>query len=156
MKYACVHETPLGPMTLVEQDGALVEARFDRRFMPGEAPAQTPLLTEAQAQLDEYFQGRRRDFTVALNPQGTPFCLRCWQALRRIPYGCTITYGMQAEAVGQPKACRAVGRANHLNPLPLFIPCHRVVGKDGKLVGYAGGLEIKQALLALEYNNKGE
>ena len=94
-----------------------------------------------------------RVFTVPLNPRGTPFQLRCWQALLEIPYGETRTYGWQAAMIGSPKACRAVGMGNHRNPLPILIPCHRVAGADGKLTGYAGGLNIKEKLLHIERMN---
>lgn len=110
----------------------------------------TTLLQEAQAQLDAYFSGRLKTFQLPLAPAGTAFQQRCWQALCTIPYGQTVTYAQQAQAIGQPKAVRAVGMANHRNPLPIFIPCHRVIGKDGSLTGYAGCLEAKRFLLDLE------
>ena len=90
-----------------------------------------------------------------MDARGTPFQRRCWQALLAIPYGQTRTYAQQAQAVGSPRACRAVGMANHRNPLPVLIPCHRVVGADGSLTGYAGGLRIKQMLLEIEQSRKG-
>ena len=98
----------------------------------------------------EYFEGEREIFTIPLAPKGTPFQQRVWAALREIPYGATRSYKELAIAVGNEKACRAVGMANNRNPLPIFIPCHRVVGSDGKLVGYAGGLDVKKHLLELE------
>ena len=104
----------------------------------------------AREALLAYFAGERRDFDLPLAPAGTDFQRAVWDALRAVPYGQTRTYGEIATAVGRPKAVRAVGQANHVNPLPIFIPCHRVVGKNGALTGYAGGLDLKRALLALE------
>ena len=101
-------------------------------------------------ELHEYLEGRRRQFTFAIRPQGTPFQRRVWHALETIPYGSTRTYGDIARAVGAPKAARAVGQANHRNPIPIVIPCHRVVAAGGKLGGYGGGIALKRRLLALE------
>ena len=102
------------------------------------------------AQLSEYFEGRRRAFQLPLAPEGTPFQLRVWQALGEIPYGDTISYGELASRIGQRSASRAVGLANGSNPLPIVIPCHRVIGANGQLTGYGGGLAVKRQLLALE------
>ena len=113
----------------------------------------TPLLRQTAAELREYFAGERHEFTVPLAPKGTPFQQKIWAALQTIPYGETRSYKDIAAAVGNEKACRAVGMANNRNPLPIFIPCHRVVGSSGKLIGYAGGLDVKMFLLDLE---KGE
>ena len=110
----------------------------------------TPLLRQAAAELTAYFAGQLRQFPVPLAPKGTPFQQKVWAALREIPYGETRSYKEIAAMVGNEKACRAVGMANNRNPLPIFIPCHRVVGTDGKLVGYAGGLDVKTFLLELE------
>ena len=143
-------ETPFGPMAL---EG---EAALTRLWLPGTLPdldgrgEETPLLRAAREALLAYFAGERRDFDLPLAPAGTDFQRAVWDALRAIPYGQTRTYGEIAAAVGRPKAVRAVGQANHVNPLPIFIPCHRVVGKNGALTGYAGGLDLKGALLALE------
>jgi methylated-DNA-[protein]-cysteine S-methyltransferase len=101
-------------------------------------------------QLTEYFSGKRKTFTITLAPQGTPFQQRVWQALQSIPYGRTLSYGQIAKAIGKPKAARAVGAANGQNPVSIIVPCHRVIGSNGKLVGYGGGLSIKEALLAHE------
>lgn len=108
------------------------------------------LLWLAAAELGEYFAGRRRNFTLPLAPQGTEFQLRVWDELQRIPYGETRSYGEIARAIGQPRACRAVGMANNRNPIAILIPCHRVIGRDGSLTGYASGLAIKRQLLDLE------
>ena len=136
-------------MTLAEENGALTHALFGNVPVAAQL-CETPLLHQAFEQLQEYFAGARQEFTLPVRLQGTPFQLRCWQALLAIPYGQTRTYGQQAAEVGSPRACRAVGMANNRNPLCVFIPCHRVLGKNGGLTGYAGGLEIKQRLLAIE------
>jgi methylated-DNA-[protein]-cysteine S-methyltransferase len=107
-------------------------------------------LDEVVSQLEEYFEGKRRAFDLPLAPQGTPFQQRVWRALLDIPYGETISYGELASRIGNKAASRAVGLANGSNPLPIVIPCHRVIGSNGKLTGYGGGLPIKQQLLALE------
>lgn len=143
-------DTPFGPMAL---EG---EAALTRLWLPGTLPdrygrgEETPLLSEARRQLLAYLAGDLRAFDLPLAPGGTDFQREVWRALEAVPYGRTRTYGEIAAAVGRPKAVRAVGQANHVNPLPIFIPCHRVVGKGGALTGYAGGLALKGALLALE------
>lgn len=143
-------ETSLGTMGLEEEEGALVRLRLPGQPMPRIASRPTPLLLRGEQQLVEYLEGRRRDFDLPLAPKGTPFQQRVWAALRDIPWGETRTYRDIARAVDCPKGFRAVGMANNRNPLPIFIPCHRVVGADGSLTGYAGGLEMKRALLELE------
>ena len=150
-QYIC--PSPIGPLSLVEENGALVEVRWNvdlpRDAAPMALPA-TPLLRQAAVELTAYFAGQLREFTVPLAPKGTPFQQKVWAALREIPYGETRSYKEIAAMVGNEKACRAVGMANNRNPLPIFIPCHRVVGANGKLVGYAGGLDVKTFLLNLE------
>ena len=150
-----VMESPIGQLTLCANadDTALTHIRFGEQLGAGDELYSTPLLRRAEEQLGEYFAGQRKEFDLPLAPAGTPFQQCCWQALCAIPYGRTRSYGDQAKAVGNPKASRAVGMANNRNPLPIVIPCHRVVGSSGKLVGYAGGLGIKEALLALEAQN---
>jgi len=106
--------------------------------------------TDAASQLDQYFAGQRQDFTFAIELAGTEFQLAVWEALRRIPYGRTTTYGKLAQAIGRPKAVRAVGAANGANHLPIIIPCHRVIGADGSLTGFGGGMDAKRDLLKLE------
>ena len=141
-------ETPLGTMRLTESDGRITS------FAWGEgARDDTPLLREAERQLAEYFSGTRRRFDLPLAPQGTPFQRAVWQALAEIPYSETRSYGEIAAQLGKPGAARAVGMANHRNPIPVIIPCHRVIGADGALTGYAGGMENKAWLLALESSN---
>lgn len=105
---------------------------------------------ELKKELSEYFSGRRREFAIPLAPAGTLFQKQVWEALQQIPYGETRSYKEIAEAIGNPKACRAVGMANNKNPIPIIIPCHRVLGSNGSMVGYAGGLAIKEQLLGLE------
>ncbi|MDF2617091.1 MAG: Methylated-DNA--protein-cysteine methyltransferase [Sedimentibacter sp.] len=111
---------------------------------------ETNLLRNAALQLNEYLEGKRNSFDLPLNPKGTEFQKKVWAALCDIPYGETRSYKQIAESVGNPKACRAVGMANNKNPIMIFIPCHRVVGSDGSLTGYAGGLDMKEKLLSLE------
>jgi methylated-DNA-[protein]-cysteine S-methyltransferase len=107
-------------------------------------------LREAARQLTAYFQGTLREFELAVAPEGTPFQQSVWTALRQIPYGETLSYGELARRLGQPNAVRAVGSANGANPISIIVPCHRVIGSNGSLIGYGGGLATKQALLALE------
>ena len=139
-------KTPIGPLTLQADEAAVTAIRFGA---DGARDA-SPLLDAAEAQLREYFAGARRTFDLPLAPHGTAFQQRVWTALRAIPYGETRTYGELAAAIGSPNASRAVGMANHRNPIPIIIPCHRVIGANGTLTGYAGGLEVKRKLLALE------
>lgn len=152
-----VFESPIGPLRLEEQDGQLSRLYFcpepgeERTDRPrGAEPAPSPLLDEACKQLAAYFGGRLKVFTLPLAPAGTPFMQSVWRELLRIPHGATSSYKEVAERLGRPGAARAVGLANNRNPIAIVIPCHRVLGADGKLVGYAGGLERKKALLKLE------
>ena len=151
MKRSCwIVESPIGPLTLWEENGHLTELWFGASDAAEPFLQVTPLLQEAQRQLSAYFAGELHRFDLPLAPKGTAFQQSCWQALLEIPYGQTRSYADQAAAIGNPKATRAVGMANHRNPLPILIPCHRVVGKGGKLTGYAGGIHIKAYLLSLE------
>ena len=140
-------ESLIGTLGLRVEGGFLTEIVFGGLLEEG---SDDPLLDRTQRQLAEYFAGKRREFDLPLNPHGTPFQRKVWDALRQIPYGETRSYGDIARAVGSPKGFRAVGMANHVNPIPVVIPCHRVVGSKGALTGYAGGLNIKSALLELE------
>lgn len=149
MKQILIVSSPVGPLTLTQEDQALTGLHFGEHPQQG-AEGPTPLLEEAARQLEEYFAGQRKEFSLPLAPKGTEFQLRVWQALLQIPYGETRSYGELAAIVGNPKACRAVGGANHRNPLSILIPCHRVVGTGGNLTGYAGGLNVKEFLLKLE------
>ena len=117
------------------------------------APPDT-IIKEAAKQLDEYFKGKRKEFDLPINPQGTDFQRKVWEALKQIPYGETKTYKQIAQTINKPNACRAVGQANNKNPIWIIIPCHRVIGASGKLTGYGGGLEMKQRLLEIEKGNK--
>lgn len=141
------YETAIGSLWLEETDGALTHVTSAP--LP-ETDRDTALLQKAHAELSEYFAGARKSFTVPLNPQGTMFQRAVWAALRAIPYGETRSYGEIAAAIGKPNAARAVGGANNRNPLLIFTPCHRVIGANGALVGFAAGLNMKEALLALE------
>lgn len=140
-------ESPIGRLKLCADGDGLCALRF---AAAGDAMDAAPVLIQAQKELEEYFAGRRTAFSVPLSMHGTPFQTEVWAALRAIPYGETRSYGALAAQIGRPRACRAVGMANHVNPLPIFVPCHRVVGADGRLTGYAGGLDVKKYLLELE------
>lgn len=153
MQYSYM-ESPIGRIMLARDSRGLARIEFesngerarpDRSWVEDDAA-----FADVQTQLGEYFGGRRRGFTIELAPQGTPFQLAVWRALLEIPYGTTSTYRAIAERIGRPNATRAVGTANGSNPLPIVIPCHRVIGSDGSLTGYGGGTRIKQALLEIE------
>nr|WP_122011553.1 methylated-DNA--[protein]-cysteine S-methyltransferase [Maliibacterium massiliense] len=151
MKDGYIYDTPLGPIGLAEREGALTNVFFAGTVQPGAYTLrQTPLLQRASAQLLAYLSAARRTFDLPLAPEGTPFEKAVWQALMEIPYGQTRTYGQLAATIGRPAASRAVGRANSRNPLSIIVPCHRVIGAHGALVGYAGGLAMKKQLLRLE------
>lgn len=146
-------DSPVGHLRLVASDAALVavlwpEERDGRvRFPTEPADGSNKVLDQAAEQLDEYFSGQRRSFELPLDPSGTEFQQQVWWALADIPFGETSTYGKQAAAIGRPRAVRAVGAANGRNPLSIVLPCHRIVGADGKLTGFAGGLDTKRWLL---------
>ncbi len=157
----CWHEmeSPVGPLLLAGDGKSLTLLYFQagphaRRPQTGWVGDAKPFRA-VMAQLGEYFAGRRREFDLALAPQGTAFQRTVWQALTGIPYGETVSYGELARRIGSPQASRAVGLANGANPLPIVVPCHRVIGADGSLTGFGGGLEIKRKLLALERANGG-
>jgi methylated-DNA-[protein]-cysteine S-methyltransferase len=139
--------TPIGTLWLSRDEHGLNRVDFDG---PDAARSADPLLAEAEAQLLAYFAGERRRFELPLSPRGTDFQRRVWAAVEAIPYGETMTYSALAAVVGSPSAWRAVGAANGRNPLPVLVPCHRLVGAAGALTGYGGGLERKRALLDLE------
>jgi methylated-DNA-[protein]-cysteine S-methyltransferase len=153
MRYATL-DSPIGPLLLAGDAEGLRYLSFVRGDRPTAVAAewqQDPgSFTHVMDELAAYFSGSLTRFTVTLAPRGTPFQLRVWQALCDIPYGETISYGELARRVGDPKASRAVGLANGANPVSIIVPCHRVIGSNGSLTGYGGGLPIKQALLALE------
>ena len=143
--------SPIGDLLVAgNDDGAVVEIHFRGATPRDEWERDDSGFDDVRAQLREYFAGTLRAFTLPLAPTGTPFQLDVWNALRKIPYGDTRSYGQLAQQLGRPNASRAVGAANGANPIPIVIPCHRVIGGDGRLTGYGGGLPLKRALLELE------
>lgn len=151
--YTYLYDTKIGKISITEDMDELTGLSFFADIPEGSKIKETSLLAEAIRQLTEYLNGKRTVFDLPLNPKGTPFQRKVWQVLTTIPYGETFSYKQVAEAIGNAKACRAVGMANNKNPLPVFIPCHRVIGSNGKLVGYGGCLDRKIFLLELEKNN---
>lgn len=154
MKYRTI-DSPIGPLTLAGTAGDIIELigfpSGKQKLEPGaDWTRDDSAFEEAARQLAEYFDGRRRRFELKLNPGGTPFQMAVLEELQRIPYGETRSYGDIAANLGKPRAVRAVGAANGRNPLPIVIPCHRVVGADGSLTGFGGGIDTKRWLLALE------
>lgn len=156
MKYAIEFDTPLARIGIAEESDTITDLYYLHTYRPEvQIVPETPLLSAARRQLEEYLSGQRHTFDLPLAPRGTPFQLAVWQALTSIPYGETCSYAHIACLIGRPRACRAVGGANHRNPISIFLPCHRVVGADGSLTGYGGGLDIKKRLLTLEQTQKG-
>jgi methylated-DNA-[protein]-cysteine S-methyltransferase len=145
---ATVYESPVGPLRLESQDGALVALHLNAK--PGPENVEDPVLADATEQLRAYFAGERTTFELPLDMHGNPFERRVWDELKQIPYGETVSYGEIAQRIGAPGAARAVGLANGRNPIAIIVPCHRVIGANGKLVGFGGGLPMKRALLDLE------
>ncbi len=147
-------ESPIGRLLLVADEAGLREISFRSQASAAQPKAawveNAPAVKKPARGLGAYFPGELEDFTVPLAPRGTPFQQRVWSELLNIPYGETISYGELARRIGNPKASRAVGLANGSNPIPIMIPCHRVIGSNGKLTGYGGGLPIKEKLIALE------
>ena len=143
-------ETHLGCMALGEEEGHITRLYLPNTPTPRLMPHETPLLSRAREQLLEYLAGERKKFDLPLAPQGTPFQQKVWTALQEIPWGETRSYKDIALAVDCPRGFQAIGQANHRNPLPILIPCHRVVAADGGPGGYGGGPEMKKALLAVE------
>ncbi len=154
--YSTTIDSPVGPLTIVASDSGLRAVLW-----PTDDPKRVPLddveandghsvIAAATRQLGEYFDGERRDFDLPLDPAGTDFQQSAWLALRSIPYGTTVSYGEQAEQMGDKRKARAVGAANGRNPISIIVPCHRVVGSNGALTGFAGGIETKQWLLTHE------
>ena len=143
--------TAIGRIGIAEEYGSITNLYFETDSVPQDVETgETEGITEAFRQLAAYLAGDLKTFTVPLAPGGTDFMRRVWAALCDVPYGATASYKDIAVAVGNPKATRAVGMANNRNPLPLIVPCHRIIGSDGKLVGYRGGLALKRTLLELE------
>lgn len=149
--YAHTLESPIGPLTVVvNADGALTHILFAHQAPPADVSWDADRCAAAATQLREYFAGARTDFDLPLAPAGSEFQRRVWDALRRIRHGEVVDYGAVGARIGRAGAARAVGRANATNPVPIVIPCHRVIGANGTLTGYAGGLDAKETLLRLE------
>jgi methylated-DNA-[protein]-cysteine S-methyltransferase len=146
-----MRDTQIGPVSIEDSHGCITRLSLHAHpDTPHASAPETSLITEAFRQLDQYLDGRLRQFSLPLKPLGTPFMQRVWQALLMVPYGTTASYKDIASAIGQPGAARAVGMANNRNPIAIIIPCHRIIGANGKLVGYASGLDMKKRLLELE------
>ena len=158
IKDYCYCHSPIGLIRMVETGGFLTRSDFivqcpeSELFQTDSISNSSTLLKNACRQLNEYFEGRRQKFDLALQPHGTDFQRSAWESLLRIPYGETRSYLQQAESIRNPRAIRAIGQANSRNPIPIIIPCHRVIGKNGSLTGYAGGLDRKTRLIALEHS----
>jgi len=151
MKNIFFYQTIIGKIGIADNGDAITQLTFDDEKIPVDALVkETPLIKEAAQQIKEYLAGKRKVFDIPLAANGTPFQQIVWEALKAIPYGETRSYKEIAESIGQPKACRAVGMANNRNPIALMVPCHRVIGANGKLVGYGSGLDMKEKLLNLE------
>lgn len=145
--HTCIIDSPVGSIRIAEHDGGICNLDFTQ---DAPVPPETALLKEAVRQLQAYFDGTLTEFKLPLHMEDTPFRMRCWQALTTIPYGETISYAEQARRIGNPRAVRAVGGANHHNPISIIVPCHRVIGADGSMTGFGGGIHIKEWLLAHE------
>ncbi|MEQ8242708.1 methylated-DNA--[protein]-cysteine S-methyltransferase [Fulvivirga sp.] len=145
--------SPVGPIAIYSEDGCITKIEFNKHL---EAEATDSVIEDCQTELTEYFDGKRQTFGVKIKPVGTEFQLRVWNMLKKIPFGKTISYSDLAIRLGDLKAIRAAGTANGKNKIPIIIPCHRVIGKDGSLVGFAGGLHIKEKLLRHEGVISGE
>ena len=149
MIYQKIIKTPIGDICILEENNKIIGLTLDNeKYCYTEK--NTEILNETEKQLNEYFWGKRKKFNVPINPKGTEFQKQVWNELLKIPYGQTVTYKRIAQKIEKPNAARAVGMANHNNPIAIIVPCHRVVGSNSKLVGYAFGLEKKQFLLDLE------
>ena len=150
-----IYRGDFGEFLIIEEEGCIVGlGPYKKENLEGMEEKNTDLIKKTVGELDEYFMGERREFTIKINPKGTDFQKRVWKELLKIGYGEVKSYKDIATSLGNPKASRAVGSANNKNPLAIIIPCHRVVGSDGSLVGYAGGLKMKEDLLRLEEENK--
>lgn len=153
MKNIFYYDTKIGMLGIGEDNGCITNIVFGNTQLNGYEKNETDIIKKAIKQLSEYFDGKRKRFDLQLNPQGTVFQKKVWQALLSIPYGRTATYKEIAEKCGCFRGYRAVGMANNKNPIPIIVPCHRVIGSNGKLVGYAGGLSMKEQLLQIENQN---
>lgn len=149
------YRTDMGTFKIAEDGIGITELEIaDEKLIQDVDTAETPLLKAAAEQLEEYLSGERKSFDLPLNPKGTEFQKKVWNVLKTIPYGETRSYKQVAEAVGKPAAARAVGMANNRNPIMIVVPCHRVIGANGDLVGYGGGLDLKARLLKLEKEHR--
>ncbi|MDQ3963044.1 MAG: methylated-DNA--[protein]-cysteine S-methyltransferase [Actinomycetota bacterium] len=148
MDYSTTVRSPIGVLTLTADDDALTGLHMGRRATDGRKDSER--FADVISQLERYWARELQEFDVVLRPTGTPFQLRVWKALRGIPYGKTVSYGEIARRIGSPRAVRAIGRANGSNPIAIIVPCHRVIGANGTLTGYGGGLPRKETLLRLE------
>lgn len=148
----CYYQTKIGRIKIAQEGDAIVEINVTESEK--ESEKETPLIKKTIKELEEYFEGKRKFFDIPISIKGTEFQEKVWKALLKIPYGETKSYEDIAKMIGCPKGARAVGMANHNNKIIIIIPCHRVIGKNGKLVGYAGGLPVKEKLLQIESNYK--
>lgn len=148
MLYSCKYSSPIGELYITNDEKSLLSVSFEADNFS--LDIKNEITNNTIKQLDEYFQCRRKTFDLPLNPKGTEFQKKVWEELKKIPYGTTKSYKDIAIAIGNPNASRAVGNANNKNPIPIIIPCHRVIGANKKLIGYAGGLDKKQKLLDIE------
>ncbi|MBK1813125.1 methylated-DNA--[protein]-cysteine S-methyltransferase [Clostridium sp. YIM B02505] len=146
-----LYEFEIGKIAIAENDGKITNLYFQNDKIPEDMKVnETPILKEAARQLESYIEGNLKEFSLPLEPQGTPFMKDVWLKLCEIPYGETVSYKSIATKICNPKASRAIGLANNRNPIPIFIPCHRVIGANGSLIGYRGGIELKKTLLDME------
>lgn len=146
-----LYELKIGKIVIAENNGKITNLYFENDKIPQEMKVyETPILKEAARQLKSYVEGDLKEFSLPLEPQGTPFMKNVWLKLCEIPYGKTVSYKSIATKMGNPNASRAIGLANNRNPIPIFIPCHRVIGADGSLIGYRGGIKLKKTLLDME------
>lgn len=154
MRYWYCMKTDMGPIRIICEDGVILRVDFTDHSPEDAIREKTELIDRVVCQMEEYLDGERKQFDLPLNPEGTLFQKKVWEALLTIPYGVTKSYGEIASMIGNPKASRAVGGANNKNPISIIIPCHRVIGTNGSLVGYGGGLDKKIKLLHLEQGGK--
>lgn len=148
MKYTHTYKTIIGNIEIIEEDKYIIGVNFNTESSIEDK--ETELIKETYKQIKEYLEGKRKIFDIPIKMKGTKFQKKVWKELTKIPYGETRSYKQIAEGIGKPKASRAVGMANHNNPIAIIVPCHRVIGTNNKLVGYAGGLDIKEKLLKIE------
>lgn len=153
MKYKYYYYVKDYVFTITANETYVIELKLRKETDTNTTYKLTPLIKDTITQLDEYFIGKRKSFNLPIKPEGTAFQQEVWINLQKIPYGKTISYKKLAEMIGNPKASRAVGMANNRNPIAIIIPCHRVIGANGQLTGYGGGLKLKAELLELEKNN---